>query len=190
GLKTQVSTLAGSYAVKSLTKAGDVLGQINLNKDGSIKLDGSLVQITGRTYIQDGVITSAKIAGLDAGKVTTGYLASARIKANSIDGSKIAFDEAFFNGLTANQAYLKKLFAKDAFITSVQAVAVSAKQIAGGIAKALNGGMDVNFDESKINFYTNVAAIRRIYTGHPTQFIKFETEGNYSRTIIGSNRNG
>ncbi len=85
---------------------------------------------------------------------------------------------------------MKKLFAKDAFITSVQAVAVSAKQIAGGIAKALNGGMDVNFDESKINFYTNVAAIRRIYTGHPTQFIKFETEGNYSRTIIGSNRNG
>ncbi|NQI68381.1 hypothetical protein HO592_04685 [Streptococcus suis] len=190
GLKTQVSQLAGSYAIQNLTSSGTVLNQLNLNKDGSVKIDGKLVQITGTTYIQDGVITSAKIAGLDAGKVTTGYLASARIKANSIDGSKIAFDEAFFNGLTANQAYLKKLFAKDAFITSVQAVAVSAKQIAGGIAKALNGGMDVNFDESKINFYTNVAAIRRIYTGHPTQFIKFETEGNYSRTIIGSNRNG
>ncbi|HEL2593629.1 TPA: phage tail protein [Streptococcus suis] len=190
GLKTQVSTLAGSYAIKNLTKAGDVLGQINLNKDGSVKIDGSLVQITGKTYIQDGVITSAKIAGLDAGKITTGTLDAARIKANSIDGSKLVFDEAFFNGLTANEAELKKLFAKDAFITQVQAVAVSAKQIAGGIAKALNGGMDVNFDESKINFYTNVAAIRRIYTGHPTQFIKFETEGNYSRTIIGSNRSG
>ncbi|HEL1603140.1 TPA: hypothetical protein TXL59_001454 [Streptococcus suis] len=190
GLKTQVSTLAGSYAIKNLTSSGTVLNQLNLNKDGSVKIDGKLVQITGTTYIQDGVITSAKIAGLDAGKVTTGYLASARIKANSIDGSKIAFDEAFFNGLSANQAYLKKLFAKDAFLTAVQAVTLSAKQIAGGIAKALNGGMDVNFDESKINFYTNVAAIRRIYTGHPTQFIKFETEGNYSRTIIGSNRNG
>ncbi|HEM5503286.1 hypothetical protein HO950_09515 [Streptococcus suis] len=190
GLKTQVSTLAGSYAIKNLTSSGKVLNQLNLNKDGSVKIDGKLVQITGTTYIQDGVITSAKIAGLDAGKVTTGYLASARIKANSIDGSKIAFDEAFFNGLSANQAYLKKLFAKDAFLTAVQAVNLSAKQIAGGIAKALNGGMDVNFDKSKINFYTNVAAIRRIYTGHPTQFIKFETEGKYSRTIIGSNRNG
>ncbi|MHC3510889.1 phage tail spike protein [Streptococcus suis] len=190
GLKTKVSQLAGSYAIKNLTNSGNVLNQLNLNKDGSVKIDGKLVQITGTTYIQDGVIASAKIAGLDAGKVTTGYLASARIKANSIDGSKIAFDEAFFNGLSANQAYLKKLFAKDAFLTAVQAVNLSAKQIAGGIAKALNGGMDVNFDESKINFYTNVAAIRRIYTGHPTQFIKFETEGNYSRTIIGSNRNG
>ncbi|HEL2467616.1 TPA: phage tail protein [Streptococcus suis] len=190
GLKTQVSTLAGSYAIKNLTKAGDVLGQINLNSDGSVRINEGLISVGTKTYIQDGVITSAKIAGLDAGKITSGYLASGRIKAGSIDGSKIAFNEAFFNGLVANQAYLKKLFAKDAFLTAVQAVAVSAKQITGGIAEALNGGMDVNFDESKINFYTNVAAIRRIYTGHPTQFIKFETEGNYSRTIIGSNRNG
>ncbi|WP_226962243.1 gp58-like family protein [Streptococcus suis] len=189
-VSTQVSTLAGSYAIKSLTKAGDVLGQINLNRDGSIKLDGSLVQITGKTYIQDGVISAAKIGDLDAGKIKTGTLDAARIKANSIDGSKLVFDQAFVNKMTANEALFKQLFAQSAFITSVQAVAVSAKQIAGGIAKALNGGMDVNFDESKINFYTNVAAIRRIYTGHPTQFIKFETEGNYSRTIIGSNRNG
>ncbi|HFR3660677.1 TPA: gp58-like family protein, partial [Streptococcus suis] len=190
GLKTQVSTLAGSYAIKNLTSSGTVLNQLNLNKDGSVKIDGKLVQITGTTYIQDGVITSAKIAGLDAGKINTGELNAARIKANSIDGSKIVFDQAFLNKMTANEALFKQLFAQSAFITSVQAVAVSAKQIAGGIAKALNGGMDVNFDESKINFYTNVAAIRRIYTGHPTQFIKFETEGNYSRTIIGSNRNG
>ncbi|MCH1656533.1 hypothetical protein ACJBPZ_02930, partial [Streptococcus suis] len=190
GLKTQVSTLAGSYAIKNLTSTGNVLNQLNLNKDGSVKIDGSLVQITGKTYIQDGVITSAKIGSLDAGKITSGYLSAARIATNSIDGSKMVFDQAFVNKMTANEALFKQLFAKNAFITSVQAVAVSAKQIAGGIAKALNGGMDVNFDESKINFYTNVAAIRRIYTGHPTQFIKFETEGNYSRTIIGSNRNG
>ncbi|HEL1894865.1 TPA: hypothetical protein TX926_001308 [Streptococcus suis] len=190
GLKTQVSTLAGSYAVKSLTKAGDVLGQINLNKDGSIKLDGSLVQITGKTYIENGVIKNAMIGSLDAGKLTAGYISSNRFQADSITGDKLVMDSAFFNKFAANEAYLKQLFAKNAFITQVQAVNLSAKQIAGGIAKALNGGMDVNFDESKINFYTNVAAIRRIYTGHPTQFIKFETEGNYSRTIIGSNRNG
>ncbi|HEL1777477.1 TPA: hypothetical protein TXU83_001648, partial [Streptococcus suis] len=164
GLKTQVSTLAGSYAIKSLTKAGDVLGQINLNKDGSIKLDGSLVQITGKTYIENGVIKNAMIGSLDAGKITSGYLSAARIATNSIDGSKMVFDQAFVNKMTANEALFKQLFAKNAFITQVQAVNLSAKQIAGGIAKALNGGMDVNFDESKINFYTNVAAIRRIYT--------------------------
>ncbi|HIH7989892.1 TPA: hypothetical protein ACYSZD_002330, partial [Streptococcus suis] len=119
GLKTQVSTLAGSYAIKSLTKAGDVLGQINLNKDGSIKLDGSLVQITGKTYIENGVIKNAMIGSLDAGKITSGYLSAARIATNSIDGSKMVFDQAFVNKMTANEALFKQLFAKNAFITSV-----------------------------------------------------------------------
>ncbi|WP_220125419.1 phage tail spike protein [Streptococcus suis] len=188
GLKTQVGQLKNSWAVKISGPEG-LKTAINASTDG-VRFKGKNLWLDGNTLIDNAVITSAMIASLDAGKITTGYLDAARIRVGAIDGSKIAFDEAFFNGLTANQAYLKKLFAQSAFITSVQAVAVSAKQIAGGIAKALNGGMDVNFDESKINFYTNVAAIRRIYTGHPTQFIKFETEGNYSRTIIGSNRNG
>ncbi|HEM6576400.1 phage tail spike protein [Streptococcus suis] len=187
---TRVTQLAGSWAVQNLTSAGTVLNQINLLANGTNRIDGRLTHITGQTLIDNGVINNAMIGNLDAGKITTGFIESARIATNSIDGSKLVFDQAFFNKLMANDAYLKQLFAQSAFITSVQAVAVSAKQIVGGIAKALNGGMDVNFDESKINFYTNVAAIRRIYTGHPTQFIKFETEGNYSRTIIGSNRNG
>ncbi|HEM4238078.1 TPA: hypothetical protein U1X24_001908, partial [Streptococcus suis] len=130
-VSTQVSTLAGSYAIKNLTSTGNVLNQLNLNKDGSVKIDGSLVQITGKTYIQDGVITSAKIGSLDAGKITSGYLSAARIATNSIDGSKMVFDQAFVNKMTANEALFKQLFAKNAFITSVQAVAVSAKQIAG-----------------------------------------------------------
>ncbi|WP_201342602.1 phage tail spike protein [Streptococcus suis] len=190
GTATQVNQLSNSWAVKNLTSAGTVLNQINLMANGTNRIDGRLTHITGQTLIDNGVINNAMIGNLDAGKITTGFIESARIATNSIDGSKLVFDQAFFNKLMANDAYLKQLFAQSAFITSVQAVAVSAKQIVGGIAKALNGGMDVNFDESKINFYTNVAAIRRIYTGHPTQFIKFETEGNYSRTIIGSNRNG
>ncbi|HEL1777499.1 TPA: phage tail protein, partial [Streptococcus suis] len=164
GTATQVSQLNNSYAIKNLTSAGTVLNQINLLANGTNRIDGRLTHITGQTLIDNGVIKNAMIGELDAGKITSGTVDAARIKANSIDGSKIAFDEAFFNGLSANQAYLKKLFAKDAFLTAVQAVNLSAKQIAGGIAKALNGGMDVNFDESKINFYTNVAAIRRIYT--------------------------
>ncbi|MGQ7397785.1 phage tail spike protein [Streptococcus suis] len=157
GTATQVSQLAGSYAIKNLTSSGTVLNQLNLNKDGSVKIDGKLVQITGTTYIQDGVITSAKIAGLDAGKITSGTVDAARIKANSIDGSKIAFDEAFFNGLSANQAYLKKLFAKDAFITQVQAVSLSASNIVGGVLKATNGAIQMDLNNANITFNQNAA---------------------------------
>ncbi|NQM35684.1 hypothetical protein HO411_02635 [Streptococcus suis] len=190
GTTTQVSQLNNSYAIKNLTSAGTVLNQINLLANGTNRIDGRLTHITGQTLIDNGVIKNAMIGSLDAGKLTAGYISSNRFQADSITGDKLVMDSAFFNKFAADEAKLKQLFAKNAFITQVQAVNLSAKQIAGGIAKALNGGMDVNFDESKINFYTNVAAIRRIYTGHPTQFIKFETEGNYSRTIIGSNRNG
>ncbi|MCL4964076.1 phage tail spike protein [Streptococcus suis] len=202
GLKTQVSQLAGSYAIKNLTSSGKVLNQLNLNKDGSVKIDGSLVQITGRTYIQDCVITSAKIAGLDAGKVTTGYLASARIKANSIDGSKIAFDEAFFNRLVANQAYLKKLFAKDAFLTAVQAVSLSASQIIGGLMRATNGAMEIDFNNSAIDmfkdgairFHSGSNAIYRQSTdGIHTAFVHFDTTskgGIYASLGSTSSRDG
>ncbi|HFR3774546.1 TPA: phage tail spike protein [Streptococcus suis] len=157
GLKTQVSTLAGSYAIKNLTKAGDVLGQINLNKDGSVRINEGLISIGERTYIKDGVISAAKIGDLSAGKITSGTLDAARIKANSIDGSKIAFDQAFFNGLMANEAYLKQLFAKNAFITQVQAVTLSASKISGGIVKAINEAMKIDLNNANITFNQNAS---------------------------------
>lgn len=155
GLKTQVSTLAGSYAIKNLTKAGDVLGQINLNPDGSVRINEGLISVGTKTYIQDGVISSAKIASLDAGKIKTGTLDAARIAVNSIDGSKLVFDQAFVNKMTANEALFKQLFAKNAFITSVQAVAISASNVTTGILRATNGAMDINLDNANITFNQN-----------------------------------
>ncbi|HFI0428363.1 TPA: phage tail spike protein [Streptococcus suis] len=196
GLKTQVSTLAGSYAIKSLTKAGDVLGQINLNKDGSVKIDGSLVQITGKTYIENGVIDAAKIGDLDAGKIKTGTLDAARIKANTIDGSKIVFDDAFFSGLTASEANLQTLFSKDAFITQVQAVTLSASKIQGGVLEAVNGAMKMDLNNGQISFLQDTASIRRASSRSASQFMRFEDSGlttmpgsgiSAAHTILGSN---
>ncbi|HEP1789268.1 TPA: phage tail protein [Streptococcus suis] len=201
-VSTQVSTLAGSWAVKNLTNSGTVLNQLNLNKDGSVKIDGSLVQITGKTYIQDGVITSAKIAGLDAGKITTGTLDAARIKANSIDGSKLVFDQAFVNKMTANEALFKQLFAKNAFITSVQAVTLSASQITGGLMRATNGAMEIDFNNSTIDmfkdgairFHSGSNAIyRQSADGIHTGFVHFGTTskgGIYASLGSTSSRDG
>ncbi|MDG4509866.1 gp58-like family protein [Streptococcus suis] len=193
GTATQVSQLNNSYAIKNLTSAGTVLNQINLLANGTNRIDGRLTHITGQTLIDNGVIKNAMIGELDAGKITSGTVDAARIKANSIDGSKIAFDEAFFNGLSANQAYLKKLFAKSAFITQVQAVTLSASKISGGILTATNGAMKVNLNAGQILYYTDQAALKRVLTGYPTQFVKFATgtvtgKGNAGVTVIGSNR--
>ncbi|HFI0051294.1 TPA: phage tail spike protein [Streptococcus suis] len=193
GLKTQVSTLVGSYAIKNLTSSGKVLNQLNLNKDGSVKIDGSLVQITGKTYIENGVISAAKIGDLDASKIKTGTLDAARIKANSIDGSKIVFDDAFFNGLTASEANLQTLFAKDAFITQVQAVTLSASQITGGILEATNGAMKMDLNNANITFNQNAtinfnsannALVRR--KGTHTAFVHFNDVNSSSDSGVGS----
>ncbi|HEM5464545.1 TPA: hypothetical protein U1603_001756, partial [Streptococcus suis] len=193
GTATQVSQLNNSYAIKNLTSAGTVLNQINLLANGTNRIDGRLTHITGQTLIDNGVIKNAMIGELDAGKITSGTVDAARIKANSIDGSKIAFDEAFFNGLSANQAYLKKLFAKDAFLTAVQAVTLSASKISGGILTATNRAMEVNLNAGQILYYTDQAALKRVLSGYPTQFVKFATgtvagKGNAGVTVIGSNR--
>ncbi|HFR3701879.1 TPA: phage tail spike protein [Streptococcus suis] len=206
GLKTQVGQLAGSWAVQNLTSSGTVLNQLNLNKDGSVKIDGKLVQITGTTYIEDGVISSAKIGSLDAGKITTGTLDAARIAVNSIDGSKMVFDQAFVNKMTANEAYLKQIFAKNAFITQVQAVTLSASKISGGILSATNDAMQMDLNTGSVNFFTDSPAIRRSVANLPNQFVKFatateandnsfkvlsnglKTTGQASVTSIGTNR--
>uniref|UniRef100_UPI00211E23C0 gp58-like family protein n=1 Tax=Streptococcus suis TaxID=1307 RepID=UPI00211E23C0 len=193
GTATQVSQLNNSYAIKNLTSAGTVLNQINLLANGTNRIDGRLTHITGQTLIDNGVIKNAMIGELDAGKITSGTVDAARIKANSIDGSKIAFDEAFFNGLSANQVYLKKLFAKDAFLTAVQAVTLSASKISGGILTATNKAMEVNLNAGQILYYTDQAALKRVLNGYPTQFVKFATgtvtgKGNAGVTVIGSNR--
>ncbi|HFI0941176.1 TPA: phage tail spike protein, partial [Streptococcus suis] len=174
-IQTQVSTLAGSWSVRNLTSAGTVLSQLNLNKDGTVKIDGKLVQITGTTYIQDGVIASGKIASLDAGKITSGIISAARIGAEAITADKLKVDQAFFTKFMATEAFLKQLFAKSAFITQVQSVTLSANKISGGILSAINGAMKINLSLGNIKFYTNSPSISREVSGYPHQWVSFET---------------
>ncbi|HEM2728305.1 TPA: matrix-binding protein EbhB [Streptococcus suis] len=192
-VQNQVSQLAGSWAVQNLTSSGQILNQFNLLANGTNRIDGRLTHITGQTLVDNGVINNAMIGNLDAGKITTGYLASARIATNSIDGNKLVFDQAFVNKMTANEALFKQLFAQSAFITSVQAVTLSASQITGGLMRATNGAMEVNLNSGQILYYTDQAALKRVLSGYPTQFIKFATgtvigKGTAGVTVIGSNR--
>ncbi|NQN91110.1 matrix-binding protein EbhB [Streptococcus suis] len=191
-IQTQVSTLAGAWSVRNLTSAGTVLSQLNLNKDGTVKIDGKLVQITGTTYIQDGVIASGKIASLDAGKITSGIISAARIGAEAITADKLKVDQAFFTKFMATEAYLKQLFAKSAFITQVQSVTLSANKISGGILSAINGAMKINLSLGNIKFFTNSPSISREVSGYPHQWVSFETGTSNGKpcgvTIIGSNR--
>ncbi|CYU98065.1 gp58-like family protein [Streptococcus suis] len=190
GTATQVNQLSNSWAVKNLTSAGTVLNQINLLADGTNRIDGRLTHITGQTLIDNGVIKNAMIGNLDAGKINTGTLNAARIATNSIDGSKLVFDQAFVNKMIANEALFKQLFAQSAFITSVQAVTMSASKIAGGILSALNGATEFNLQTGQISLKTDGASIQRIADGYPTHFLRFVNDATsyHSTTVLGASK--
>ncbi|HFI0465582.1 TPA: gp58-like family protein [Streptococcus suis] len=180
GTATQVNQLSNSWAVKNLTSAGTVLNQINLMANGTNRIDGRLTHITGQTLIDNGVIKNAMIGNLDAGKITTGFIGSARIATNSITGSHMVFDQAFVNKMIANEALFKQLFAQSAFITSVQAVTMSASKIVGGVLKATNGAAEFDLNNAKLAFNSSAtiefnssgnALIRKV--GDVTGFLHF-----------------
>ncbi|MGG6822141.1 UNVERIFIED_CONTAM: gp58-like family protein [Streptococcus canis] len=157
----------------------EIISAINLDRSG-VKITGKNITLDGNSYISNAVIKDAHIANMDAGKINTGYLSGNRIAAEAITGDKIKMDYAFFNKLTANEGYFRTLFAKDIFTTSVQAVAVSASKITGGILAATNGASrwnlntaDIDFNSSAtINFNSsNNALVRK--DGTHTAFVHF-----------------
>ncbi|WP_449451636.1 phage tail spike protein [Streptococcus suis] len=179
-VQNQVSQLAGSWAVQNLTSSGQILNQFNLLANGTNRIDGRLTHITGQTLIDNAVITSAMISGLDAGKITAGYISGNRFQANSITGDKLVMDSAFFNKFTANEVYLKQLFAKNAFITSVQTVTMSASKIVGGLLRATNGAVAFDLNRAKMTFNSSAtiefnssgnALVRKV--GDVTGFLHF-----------------
>nr|WP_283769980.1 phage tail spike protein [Streptococcus suis] len=190
GTATQVNQLSNSWAVKNLTSNGQILNQINLLANGTNRIDGRLTHITGQTLIDNGVIKNAMIGNLDAGKINTGTLNAARIAANSITGNHMVFDQAFVNKMTANEALFKQLFAQSAFITSVQAVTMSASKIAGGILSALNGATEFNLQTGQISLKTDGASIQRIADGYPTHFLRFVNDATsyHSTTVLGASK--
>lgn len=97
-VRTQVSQLAGSWAVRNLNSAGDVIGQINLNKDGSVKINEGLIVVGEKTYIKNGVIKDSMIEDLSAGKLTAGTIDASDVNIINLNAKSVT--SGTFRGLT------------------------------------------------------------------------------------------
>ncbi len=191
-VSTQVNTLAGSWSVKNLNSSGDILSQANLSS-AQFLLEAAKIRLKGKTLADEIQAIDGKFGTLFVADGTFAKLNANVIGSQAITADKLKVDQAFFTKFMANDAYLKQLFTKSAFITQVQAVTMSASQISGGILTATNGAMQVNLNAGQIMYYTDQAALKRVLTGYPTQFVKFATgtvsgKGNAGVTVIGSNR--
>lgn len=96
--RTQVTQLAGSWAVRNLNSAGDVIGQINLNKDGSVKINEGLIVVGEKTLIKNGVIKSSMIEDLSASQITAGTIDATDVRIINLNASSVT--SGTFNGLT------------------------------------------------------------------------------------------
>lgn len=88
-VRTQVTQLAGSWSVKNLSSAGDVLNSINALADGTNLFDGRLTHITGQTVIDEAVIDGASIKSLSASKLSGGEADFKDIKVINFDARNV-----------------------------------------------------------------------------------------------------
>ena len=196
--KTQVTQLAGSYAIKNLNSAGDIISGVNLGADGTNRFVGKLTHITGETQIDNAVIKSAmvdklKTGNFEAGSVTTQILAS-----NAVTADKLLVDSAMINKLVSNQAFIRELTSQKAFITQLASIDFSAEHIKGGRLSANTGSTVFDLDNGTLNLYSNTGTIRRIDDTSSSQFIKLTKSGfiaeqfrdsNAALMVIGTNHN-
>lgn len=167
-VRTQVTQLAGSWAVRNLNSNGDVLNSINVLANGTNRIDGRLTHITGQTQIDNAVIKDGMIANLNADKIVGG----------TIDASQI-------NVINVNAG-------------NVLAGTLTGMTVRGGRIEGLNGKMYIDLQNSQYNVLNNEATIRRIDDTNSSQFIKLTKSGfiaerfrdsNAALMVLGTNHN-
>ena len=192
--RTQVTQLAGSYAIQNLNSAGDIINGINLGANGNNRIIGKATHITGDTLIDNAVIKSAmidklKTANFEAGSVTTTILG-----AEAVTAEKVKFDTAFIQRLVSQQAFIDELFAKQATITRIQSIDFTGNNIKGGKISSLNGVTDFDLQTGWIKMNKEGVGIVNHFVGRPIQYLVFgagaisNKPGSY--TALMSNSNG
>lgn len=142
-VQTQVTQLAGSWSVKNLNSAGDVLGAINLNPDGSVKINEGLISVGEKTYIKDGVIKKSMIGNAQIGTAHIGEIDASQARIINISSKNIVTD-----GLTANV-------------------------IRGGNLSSLNGTTNFDLQSGWIKMNGEGVGIFNQFADRPIQYLVF-----------------
>ena len=142
-VRTQVTQLAGSWSVRNLNSAGDVLGQLNLNPDGSIKINEGLLSIGEKTYIKDGVIKKSMIGKAQIGTAHIDEIDASKANLINVTAKNVATE-----GLTANI-------------------------IKGGKLSSLNGVTNFDLQTGWIDMNEAGVGIRNQFAGRPLQYLIF-----------------
>lgn len=128
--QTRVSQLYDSYAVQTLTNAGAIASQINLNSN-NILIEAAKIRLKGRTLLDEITAIDGYFKRLFVGDARIGTLNTDIIRSNSIAADKLIFDTALAKKLVASDVFTDTLAAKTAFINKLRSVVVSATLLEG-----------------------------------------------------------
>ena len=162
--RTQVTQLAGSYSIRNLNSAGDVLGQLNLNPDGSIRINEGLLSVGEKTIIKDGVIKKAMIGNAQIGTAHISEIDASQARLINVSAKNIVSD-----GLTANI-------------------------IKGGTLSSLNGITDFNLQTGWIEMNREGVGIKNQFANRPLQYLVFGSgkiagkDGSYTALMSNSRK--
>lgn len=163
-VRTQVTQLNKSWSVRNLTSAGDVLGAINLNPDGSVRINEGLLSVGEKTIIKDGVIKKSMIGKAQIGTAHIDEIDASTARLINVSVKNIAAD-----GLTANV-------------------------IKGGKLSSLNGVTDFDLQTGWIDMNNNAVGIRNQFRNKPIQYLVFGEgsisgkPGSYTALMSNSNK--
>lgn len=141
--RTQVTQLAGSWSVRNLNSAGDVLGQLNLNPDGSVRINEGLLSVGEKTIIKDGVIKKSMIGEAQIGTAHIDEIDAKTARLINVSAKNIVSD-----GLTANI-------------------------IKGGKLSSLNGVTDFDLQTGWLDINNPNVGIRNQFKNKPLQYLVF-----------------
>jgi len=162
--RAQMTLLSNSWSVKTLNSASDVLGAINLNPDGSVKINEGLISIGEKTYIKDGVIKKSMIGNAQIGTAHIGEIDASQARIINISSKNIVTD-----GLTANV-------------------------IRGGNLSSLNGATNFDLQSGWLKLNGEGVGIFNQFDSRPIQYLVFHKGAIHNKlgsyTALMSNSHG
>ena len=142
-VRTQMTLLSNSWSVRSLNSAGDVLGQLNLNPDGSVRINEGLLSVGEKTIIKDGVIKKSMIGEAQIGTAHISEIDASKAQLINVSAKNIVSD-----GLTANI-------------------------IKGGKLSSLNGVTDFDLQTGWLEMNDANVGIKNQFRNKPLQYLVF-----------------
>ena len=162
-VRTQMTLLSDSWSIRNLNSAGDVLGAINLNPDGSVRINEGLLSVGEKTIIKDGVIKKSMIGKAQIGTAHIDEIDASKANLINVTSKNVATE-----GLTANI-------------------------IKGGKLSSLNGVTEFDLQTGWIDMNSDGVGIRNKFAGRPLQYLIFKNgsihgkSGSYTALMSNSN---